>query len=115
SLVRVGGLVDVEVDAAKETRLKAKIIAIEPQVNSQTRNLLARAVLDGKNSNPGAFVKVYVGAEGSGKMAVMVPTNAIIPNDINNQLVVIKGGCSKFVDITTGVRWANNVEITKGV
>jgi membrane fusion protein (multidrug efflux system) len=115
SLVRVGGLVDVEVDAAKETRLKAKIIAIEPQVNSQTRNLLARAVLDGKNSNPGAFVKVYVGAEGSGKMAVMVPTNAIIPNDINNQLVVIKNGKSEFVNISTGVRLANNVEITNGV
>jgi membrane fusion protein (multidrug efflux system) len=58
---------------------------------------------------------VYVGTHDSGKMAVMVPTNAIIPNDINNQLVVIKGGSSKFVDITTGVRWANNVEITKGV
>jgi membrane fusion protein (multidrug efflux system) len=115
SLVRVGGLVDVEVDAAKETRQKAKIIAIEPQVNSQTRNLLARAVLDGKNSNPGAFVKVYVGAEGSGKMAVMVPTNAIIPNDINNQLVVIKNGKSEFVNISTGVRLANNVEITNGV
>jgi membrane fusion protein (multidrug efflux system) len=115
SLVKVGGLVDVEVDAAKETRQKAKIIAIEPQVNSQTRNLLARALLDGKNSNPGAFVKVYVGAEGSGKMAVMVPTNAIIPNDINNQLVLIKNGKSEFVNISTGVRLANNVEITNGV
>ena len=115
SLVRVGGLVDVEVDAARETRQKARIIAIEPQVNSQTRNLMARAVLDGKNSNPGAFVKVYVGAEGSGKMAVIVPTNAIIPNDINNQLVVIKNGKSEFVNISTGVRLANNVEITNGV
>ena len=48
-------------------------------------------------------------------MAVMVPTNAIIPNDINNQLVVIKNGKSEFVNISTGVRLANNVEITNGV
>ncbi len=60
-------------------------------------------------------MKVYVGAEGSGKMAVIVPTNAIIPNDINNQLVVIKNGKSEFVNISTGVRLANNVEITNGV
>jgi membrane fusion protein, multidrug efflux system len=115
NLVKVGGLVDVEADAAKEVRQKATIIAIEPQVNSQTRNLLVRSVLSGNMSNPGAFVKVYVGAEGSGKMAVMVPTNTIIPNDINNQLVLIKKGKSQFININTGIRLANNVEITKGV
>ena len=115
SLLKVGGIVDVEFDAANMAKQKATIIAIEPQVNSQTRNLLVRAVLSGNMSNPGAFVKVYVGAEGSGKMAVMVPTNTIIPNDINNQLVLIKKGKSQFVNITTGTRLANNVEITKGV
>ncbi|MEO7121361.1 MAG: efflux RND transporter periplasmic adaptor subunit [Ginsengibacter sp.] len=115
NLINVGALVDVEVDAAKEIKQSAKIIAIEPQVNSQTRNLLVRALLSGNTSNPGAFVKVYVGSHNADKMVVMVPTNAIIPNDLNNQLVLIKNGKSEFVNITTGVRLANNVEITKGV
>ena len=115
NLIKVGGLVDVEVGGSNETRQKARIIAIEPQVNNETRNLSVRALLDGKNSNPGAFVKVYVGAEGSGKLAVMVPTNAIIPNDINNQMVLVKNGKSEFVNISSGARLANNVEITKGV
>jgi membrane fusion protein (multidrug efflux system) len=115
NLIKVGGIVDVEVDAANEVKQKATIIAIEPQANSQTRNLSVRAVLSGKMSNPGAFVKVYVGAEGAGKMAVMVPTNTIIPNDINNQLVLIKKGKPQFVNINTGIRLANNVEIIKGV
>lgn len=115
NLVKVGGMADVEVDAAKQVRQKATIIAIEPQANQQTRNLVVRAILDGSPANPGAFVKVYIGAEGSGKMAVMVPTNTIIPNDVNNQLVLIKNGKSNFVNITTGIRLANNVEITKGV
>jgi len=115
NLIKVGAKVDVEVDASNEIMQTATIIAIEPQVNNQTRNLVARAILSGNKSNPGAFVKVYVGSHDAGKMAVMVPTNAIIPNDINNQLVLIKDGKSKFVNITTGVRSANNVEITNGV
>jgi len=115
NLVKVGNIVNVEVDAAHETLQKATIIAVEPEANSQTRNLSVRATLEGSTANPGAFVKVYVGAQGSGKMAVMVPTNTIIPNDINNQLVVIKNGKAEFVNINTGIRLANNVEITKGV
>jgi membrane fusion protein (multidrug efflux system) len=115
NLVKTGGIVDVEVDAATEVRQRATIIAIEPQANEQTRNLIVRAVLAGNAANPGAFVKVYVGATGSGKLAVMVPTNTIIPNDLNNQLIVIKNGKSNFVNINTGIRLANNVEITKGV
>ena len=115
NLVKTGGLVDVEVDAASQEHQKATIIAIEPKANEETRNLLVRAVLQGKPANPGAFVKVYVGGAGSGKSAIMVPTNTIIPNDLNNQLIVIKKGKSNFVNINTGIRMANNVEITKGV
>jgi len=115
NLVKVGNVVEVETDAANETRQKATIIAVEPQANSETRNLSVRTTLNGNAANPGAFVKVFVGAEGTGKMAVMVPTNTIIPNDLNNQLILIKKGKSDFVDINTGIRLANNVEITKGV
>jgi membrane fusion protein (multidrug efflux system) len=115
NLVKVGDKVDVEVDAADSAKHKATIIAIEPQADAQTRNLSVRAILSGEGFNPGAFVKVYVGASSLGKMAVMVPTNTIIPNDLNNQLILIKKGKSEFVDIKTGVRLANNIEITKGV
>ena len=115
NLVKTGSIVDVEVDATRQVRQRATIVAIEPQANEQTRNLIVRAVLTGNTANPGAFVKVYVGASGQGKMAVMVPTNTIIPNDLNNQLIIIKNGKSNFVNINTGIRMANNVEITKGV
>jgi membrane fusion protein (multidrug efflux system) len=115
NLLKTGSIVEVEVDAANQVRQNATIIAIEPQANEQTRNLIVRAVLAGTTANPGAFAKVYVGARGSGKLAVMVPTNTIIPNDLNNQLIVIKNGKSNFVNVNTGIRLANNVEITKGV
>ncbi|MDE3214683.1 MAG: efflux RND transporter periplasmic adaptor subunit [Bacteroidota bacterium] len=114
-LVKVGNEVEVEVIGGAEKRQTAKIIAIEPQVNDQTRNLKVRAVLDGNRANPGAFVKVYVSTASTHKMAVMVPTNAIIPNDVNNQMVLVKHGRAEFVDIATGVRMANNVEVIHGV
>jgi len=113
-LIRKGNTVDIVMDAAKQTRRKATIIATEPQVNESTRNLKVRAVLDAINVNPGAFVKVYV-ASNSEKKAFMVPTNAIIPDDRNSQLVLVKDGKASFVNVQTGVREANNVEITSGI
>ncbi len=115
NLVKVGNTVEVEIDASGHARQKATIIAIEPRANAQTRNLSVRAILNGGEVNPGAFVKVYIGAEGSGRNAVLVPTSSIIPNDINNQLVVIKNDRSQFVNVTTGMRFANNVEIINGI
>ncbi len=113
-LIKKGGTVDVEVDAAQQIKKKAIIIATEPQVNLATRNLKVRAVLQGGTANPGAFVKVYINA-GADKKAIMVPTNAIIPDDKNSQLVVVKAGKASFVNVQTGLREANNVEIIKGL
>ena len=114
NIIKKGGLVDVEVDAASQTRKKAEILAIEPQVNQSTRNLKVRAILQNSKANPGAFVKVYVNA-GIDKNALLVPTNCIIPDDKNKQLVLVKNGKASFVNVQTGLRQANNVEITSGI
>ncbi len=114
SIISIGKQVDVEMDALNSIKKKARIIAVEPQVNQQTRNLLIRAILEGGTANPGAFVKVYVDA-GDNSKAIMVPTNAIIPEDKNNQLILVKNGKASFVDVETGYRQADNVEISKGV
>jgi membrane fusion protein, multidrug efflux system len=115
NLIKVGGTVDVEIDQAKDTTQKATIIAMEPQANTQTRNIMVRSMLDKGSPNPGAFVKVYVGTSGNDKKAIMVPTNTIIPDDRSSQLIVVKKGKANFVNVQTGLRSANNVEITKGI
>lgn len=114
-LVQVNDIVDVEVDASKEVKEKARVIAVEPQANTQTRNLVVRALLEKAVPNPGAFVKVYVGSNADAKKAIMIPTNTIIPDDKNNQVIVVKGGKANFVNVKTGLRLANNVEITQGL
>ena len=115
NLVRIGNSVAVEVDAASEIRERATIIAMEPQAIRQTRNIIVRAVLEKSTPNPGAFVKVYVNSSVIDQKAIMVPSNSIIPDDKNNQLILVKSGKASFVNVQTGLRTANNVEIIKGV
>ena len=112
--IRVGDIVDVEVDAASHNRRHAQVIATEPQVNQASRNLKVRAMLQNGTANPGAFVKVFINSAGN-KQAVMIPTNAIIPDDKNNQVVLVKNGMASFVNVTTGVRQSETVEIVSGI
>jgi len=114
AVIRKGEWVDIEVDAAAGIHRKGLVIATEPQVNLSSRNLKVRALLQNGQGNPGAFVKVFINA-GVDKRAIMVPTNCIIPDDKNNQLIIVRGGVAKFVNVQTGIREANNVEITSGV
>ena len=114
-IIKVGGTVEVEsLGAGQKNRKKALILAIEPQVNQASRNLTVRAILQNSSSNPGAFVKVYINA-GINKKAVLIPTNSMIPDDKNNQVILVKNGKASFVNVSTGVRLSNNVEITKGI
>jgi membrane fusion protein (multidrug efflux system) len=114
NLIKKGGLVDVEIDAAQQIRKKAEVIATEPQVNLASRNLKVRAVLREGTANPGAFVKVFVDA-GVNKKAIMIPTNSIIPDDKNSQVILVKSGKAAFINVKTGVRESNNVEVISGV
>jgi membrane fusion protein (multidrug efflux system) len=113
-LIKKGSLVDIQVDAANNIHRKGLIVATEPQINLSSRNLRVRALLLEGKGNPGAFVKVLVNA-GVDKKAIMVPTNCIIPDDKNNQVILVKDGKAQFSNVQTGVREANNVEITNGI
>lgn len=113
-LIRIGSVVKVKLEGRDTTLRRATVIALEPQANRLTRNLIVRALLDDSRVNPGAFAKVIVSSS-NGKKAIMIPTNAIIPDDRNNQVILVKGGKASFVNVQTGIRTANNVEITQGI
>lgn len=114
SLIKKGATVNVLTDIADSAKQKAVIIATEPQVSTMSRNIKVRAVLPGGYQSPGAFVKVFVKGASLSK-AMLVPSNAIIPDDKNNQLVVVKNGKAVYVNVQTGLRQANNVAITSGL
>ncbi len=114
SMIKKGNMVDVKVDAGSDKMSKALIIATEPQVNTATRNLKVRTVLKDGKVNPGAYVKVYIAANKNNK-SILIPTNSIIPDDKNKQVVLVKGGKASFVNVETGARQANNIEVVKGI
>jgi len=114
SLIKKGGIVQVESDGIDSVKQKGVVIAIEPQISQSSRNIKVRAELPNGYHSPGAFVKVFIRGNVSGK-SVLVPSSAIIPDDKNNSLVIVKDGKAKYVPVTTGLRMANNVAITKGL
>ena len=113
NLVKMGNVVDIEANDGKNFYGKARILAVEPQANTATRNLMVRALLLKGTLPTGSFVKVEIG--NAGTHAIMIPTNSVIPDDKNNQVVLVRNGLAKFVNVMTGIRQADNVEITQGI
>lgn len=113
SLIHKGATVTVQTNEIGAKR-KAVVIATDPQINSTTRNLKVRALLEGKGINPGTFVKVFL-ESGSGRSSIMIPTNAIIPDARAKKLIIVKNGKGVFVDVETGLRSTGMAEITKGI
>ncbi len=112
-LIKKGSAIDVLTNFNK-TKLKATIVATEPEINNATRNLKVRAVLNDGKLQTGSFVKILLQA-GNNNQSIMIPTNAIIPDADSKKLVLVKDGKGKFVNVETGLRTASGVEITKGI
>ncbi|MCG7858185.1 efflux RND transporter periplasmic adaptor subunit [Flavihumibacter sediminis] len=94
----------------------ARVIATEEAVTEDTRSLRIRAVILGKDPKliPGAFAKVLLDF-GEDKSALMVPSQAVIPQARFKKVIVYRGGNASFETVTTGVRDSTSVQITSGL
>jgi membrane fusion protein (multidrug efflux system) len=45
----------------------------------------------------------------------MVPSHSIVPSARTKQLLIYRNGTPEFVSVTTGLRNADNVQITSGL
>lgn len=111
SIIKKGDKVRIQTNSSAES-LEAAISAIEPQINSVTRNVKVRAFLTNGIIPPGAFVKVMLDQN---RQSIMVPSNAIIPDALSNQVVVVRNNKAVFTNVETGMRNDNLVELTSGV
>lgn len=92
----------------------AIITAIEPEINTSTRNIKVRALLKGGVLQPGSFVKVKIDLSDATEKIIM-PTNAIIPDADSKKLIVVKEGKGVFTKVETGMRNAAGIEILSGL
>jgi membrane fusion protein (multidrug efflux system) len=92
-----------------------KIYAIEPDIDQATRSLKIRALVNNPSAklHPGAFAKVNLDIENI--TAVIIPTQAIIPQTRGKKVVISKNGKAVFQDVVTGLRDENNIQVTSGL
>jgi membrane fusion protein (multidrug efflux system) len=95
---------------------EAKVIATEHGIENATRNLKVRAMISSvsKELIPGAFANVSLRL-GADAQALMVPSQAIIPEEENKSVIMAQHGKAHFVNIKTGIRKASMVEVTEGL
>ena len=114
--MKKGDIINFQTDATGKKAYSAVVYATESGITEATRTLTIRARVTGDASGliPGGFVKVNL-VFNSNPNALMVPTQAIIPQARTKQVILYKNGEAIFNNVTTGVRDSANVEILSGV
>lgn len=94
----------------------ATILAADNSISTNTRNLKVRGLIKNGDAavKPGAFAEILLSV-GENTPALMVPTQAVIPQTRGKQIVVMRRGLAVFQDVQTGYRDSANVEIRTGL
>jgi membrane fusion protein, multidrug efflux system len=94
----------------------AAVMATEEGIESSTRNLKVRAVVDHPSPSlkPGAFARVELEL-GQHPGALMVPTQSIIPQARGKKLIVARNGKAEFIVVKTGIRKEATIEVLNGI
>jgi membrane fusion protein (multidrug efflux system) len=100
----------------KDDQYNASVMASEKGIEAVTNNLRVRAVVSGKSVSllPGEFANISLNLKQKNN-ALMIPTQAVIPQELTKQVIILKQGKAKFVTITTGTRQEDNIEVIKGL
>ena len=95
---------------------QAVVIATELGVDVSTRNMKARAIINKLNSKfiPGAYTTIYLPIS-ENKKAIIIPSQAIIPQEKGKKVIISVNGKAKFVDVKTGLRQTSGIEILDGI
>lgn len=107
---------EVSVKTAQGKEHKAKVIAIEPQINAGTRNVKVRAIIQDKadDVSPGSFVVIGI-SDGNSDGSILIPTSAIVPESRSKKVALIKNGVVQMQEIETGYRTADKAVVTSGL
>lgn len=113
--VKTGQLVSFTAEGSSKV-YNASIIATESGVSVDNRSLIVRSLVinnDGKIL-PGQFVKVRTNFDPEPD-ALMVPSQAIIPQARGKKIAIYRNGAAYFEDIETGARDSANVQVLTGL
>ena len=94
----------------------AIVTATENTIAAETRTLKVIALVQkaGKELIAGSFAKVQIPL-GQNNAALMIPTQAIIPQARDKKIIAVRNGIATMETVTTGIRDAAMVEIITGL
>ena len=113
--VSKGALVNFTVDGGEQTH-KAVVIATEGNVSQTTRTLKIKASVTANHKEliPGLYAKVIL-TLGEDSDALMVPTQVVIPQARNKQVILFRNDSVLFKVVETGIRDSSYIQITRGL
>ncbi len=113
--IKTGQLVTFTFEGTKK-ELGARVIATESSVTANTRSLMVRAAVVGNDPGllPGKFAKVKLSFDPDSN-ALLIPTQAVLPQARGKKVILYKGGTAIFADVTTGIRDSSRVQIIDGL
>jgi membrane fusion protein (multidrug efflux system) len=116
SELKVGQDVVFGVDAFRDDRFKATVVAIAPTVDAGGRSVSLRARFvnpDGK-LRPGMSARVRIVLSNSAA-ALVVPEQAIVPMGEQKNVFTVVQGKARLVPVTLGERQPGVVQVTSGL
>jgi len=113
--VRTGQLVSFTAEGSSKN-YHATIIATESGVSEDNRSLIVRSIVTNNDGRilPGQFVKVKTNFDPEPD-ALMVPSQAIIPQARGKKVAIYSNGVANFEDVETGARDSANVQVLTGL
>ncbi|MCC7200729.1 MAG: efflux RND transporter periplasmic adaptor subunit, partial [Gammaproteobacteria bacterium] len=117
-IVSKGAKVIASVPAYPGQRFEGTVDAVLPSVDSQTRTLSARIVLDNLDQRltPGMFVALQLRPVDAGPRCVLVPTEAVIATGTRQAVIVAEGrGRFRAQEVRVGIESGGRSEILEGV
>jgi membrane fusion protein, multidrug efflux system len=124
--IRIGQAVTVKIDAFKDQNFSGTISAINPKVDSSTRNVQVRATLKNPDHKllPGMYATIDI-ATGAPQNYITLPQTAITYNPYGDTVYVVDnkgeqaGGKAQLIArqtfVTTGATRGDQVAVLKGV
>lgn len=113
--IETGNVINFTTEASNK-KYSAKIVATESGITEENRSLKVHAIVENvdKNITAGSFATVNFNM-GDNNNAIMIPTQAIIPEARDKKVIVLKNGIAKFNVVKTGERDSAKVEILSGL
>lgn len=113
--VSKGYLIQFRVDGGENSH-RATVIATEGSVDQSTRTLKIKALVNSADRElvPGTFAKVNLQL-GKNEAALLVPTQSIIPQARNKQIIVFRKDSALFSTVETGIRDSVYIQVTRGL